>query len=141
MTRCTSKAAYLEEKENGNVLTQEEKILEIISIGGDWSLKEIKAAFSAKYGDIETSSVSGRANKLKADGKIFEVATRKCSISNKVINALAIERQKSLGEYQAWVEGGKTKKEQLARYDKAPNHMKPQIASHMKTVQALRAVK
>lgn len=145
--KATSKASLREEKENGNVMSQEDKILGIISIGGDWSLKEIKAAYIAKWGDIETSSVSARCNTLKGDeyrnipAKIFEVGTRKCSISGKVINCLAVERQKGLGEYQAWVEGGKTKDEQLARYNSAPNHMKKQIASHMKTVIQLRGNK
>lgn len=89
--KCISKAAYLEEKMTGKVMSQEDKILEIIAIGGDWSLKEIKAAYTAKWGDIETSSVSARCNALKdpSNPKIFEVRTRKCSISDKVINALS----------------------------------------------------
>lgn len=143
MTRATSKASLLEERETGRVLSQEDKILEIISIGGDWSLKEIKAAYTAKWGDIETSSVSARCNSLKDpdNPKIFEVTTRKCSISGKVINALSATKEQSLGVWQAFVEGGKTKKEQLARYEKAPKHMKKQISSHMKTIIALGANK
>lgn len=98
MTRATSKAAFLEERETGKVISQEQKILEIIAIGGDWSLKEIKAAYTAKWGEIETSSVAGRCNTLKGDerlgipAKIFEVTTRKCSISGKVINALSANK-------------------------------------------------
>jgi len=137
MNRATSKAAYREEKENGHVSTQEEKILEIISLGGNLSLQEIMQIYRGKWSNIELSSVSARCNKLKADDRIFEGNPRKCSVTGKTINPLSIERQKGLGEYQAWVEGGKTKKEQLARYAKAPEHMKKQISSHMKTVIAL----
>ena len=91
MGRATSKASYIEERETGRVMSQEDKILDIIAIGGDWSLKEIKAAYTAKWGEIETSSVSARCNSLKDpdNPKIFEVRTRKCSISDKVINALS----------------------------------------------------
>jgi len=141
MTRPTSKASFLEEKEKGHVSTQEEKILEIISLGGNLSLQEIMQIYRGKWSNIELSSVSARCNKLKADDKIFEGNPRKCSVTGKTINPLYAERQKGLGEYQAWVEGGKTKKEQLARYEKAPNHMKERIASHMKTIQALQAAR
>jgi len=140
MNRPTSKSAYLDIKESGAEMSQESKILEIISIGGSWSLQEILAAYRAKYGKIELSSVSARCNKLKADGKIFEGSPRKCGITDKTINPLMAERQKGLGEWNSWVEGGKDKAEQLARYHQAPEHMRPQIASHMKTVQLLKPV-
>jgi len=58
MSRPTSKASYREEKANGNVLSQEDKILEIISIGGSWSMQEVMVAYRAKWGNIELSSVS-----------------------------------------------------------------------------------
>jgi len=92
MTRATSKASLLEERETGRVMSQEDKILEIISIGGDWSLKEIKAAFTAKWGDIETSSVSARCHSLKEGGKIFEQTPRKCAVSGKTINPLSANK-------------------------------------------------
>lgn len=139
----TSKASLLDEKAKGNVSTQEDKILDIISIGGDWSLKEIKAAYTAKWGDIETSSVSARCHSLKDpdDPKIFEVATRKCAISGKVINALSATKRENLGVWQAFVEGGKDKAEQIARYRTAPEAMKPQIRGHMETLTAIREAK
>ena len=88
MSRCTSKAAHLEERATGRVMSQEDKILEIISIGGDWSLQEIMAAYRAKWGNIELSSVSARCNKLKEEGKIIEASPRKCAITDKTINPL-----------------------------------------------------
>jgi hypothetical protein len=87
-TRATSKAALLEERERGNISTQEEKILEIISLGGNLSLQEIMSIYRGKHGNIELSSVSARCNKLKADGKIKEDKPRHCSISDKTINPL-----------------------------------------------------
>ena len=137
MSRATSKASLLEERERGNISTQEGKILEIISLGGSLSLQEIMQIYRGKHGNIELSSVSARCNKLKAGGLILEGNPRPCSITHKTINPLTIEREKGLGEYQAWVEGGKGKKEQLARYNKAPKHMQKQISNHMKTIIAL----
>lgn len=137
-SRATSKAAFLEERETGRIATQEDKILDIISLGGSLSLQEIMQIYRGKHGNIELSSVSARCNKLKDSELIFEAHPRKCSISGKTINPLMTKREKSLGEYQAWVEAGKTKDEQLARYRQAPEHMKKQISSHMKTVIALR---
>jgi len=84
--RATSKAALLEERETGKVFSQEDKILEIVSIGGDWSLQEIMAAYRAKWGNIELSSVSARVNKLKEDKKLFEGDPRKCGVTSKTIN-------------------------------------------------------
>ena len=92
MTKATSKASYREEKENGNVMSQENKILEIISIGGDWSLQEIMAAYRAKWGNIELSSVSARCNKLKEENKIIEIDPRKFSITEKTINPLTVNK-------------------------------------------------
>ena len=141
MTRCTSISSHRETRESGQESTQAEKILEIISLGGNLSLQEIMGIYRYKWSNIELSSVSARVNKLKAEGLVFEAGTRKCSISDKIINSLSAAKEKGLGEYQAWVEAGKTKDEQLARYEKAPKHMQKNIASHMKTVQALRLVK
>jgi len=92
MTRATSKASLREEKENGHVMNQEDKILEIISIGGNWSLQEIMAAYRAKWGNIELSSVSARVNKLKdpENPLIVEMNPRKCAITDKTINPLAV---------------------------------------------------
>lgn len=88
MTRSTSQASYKEAKESGSEMSQADKILEIISIGGDWSLQEIMAAYRAKWGNIELSSVSARCNKLKEEGKIIEASPRKCAITDKTINPL-----------------------------------------------------
>ena len=92
MNRATSKASYRETKEDGSELNQSDKILEIISIGGDWSLQEIMEAYRAKWGNIELSSVSARVNKLKDPDNplIIEMNPRKCAITKKTINPLAV---------------------------------------------------
>ena len=88
MTRCTSKASLLDEKAKGNVSTQEDKIFDIINLGGNLSLQEIMQIYRGKHGNIELSSVSARCNKLKADGKVFEDKPRKCAVTDKAINPL-----------------------------------------------------
>lgn len=90
--KATSKAAFLEERETGRVMSQEDRILEIISIGGDWSMQEVLAAYRAKWGKIELSSVSARINKLKADLKVIEGPPRKCEITKKTINSLTANK-------------------------------------------------
>lgn len=142
MTRCTSKASLLDEKAKGNLETQESNVLEIMSIGGTFSRQEILKIYRGKYGDIEYTSISRCCTNLKDSEQIFEVGTRKCSVTDKTINELSLTKNKySLGEYQAWVEMGKTKDEQLARFKRVPEHMKSKVQSHMKTVIALKVVK
>lgn len=139
MTKCTSKASYNETKESGQESTQSEKILDIISIGGSWSMQEVMAAYRAEWGSIELSSVSARINKLKADSKVIEGKTRKCSISGKIINSLSIERQRTMGEFNAYVERGKSKEERNLRLNAVPSHMKAQVRNHVETVFKLKA--
>jgi len=85
MNRSTSKASYREEKENGNVMSQEDKILSICK-ESKLSLQEIMKLYRQLYGSIELSSVSARVNKLKEDKKLTEVEPRKCTITKKTIN-------------------------------------------------------
>jgi len=92
MNRSTSKASYREEKENCNVMKQEDIILEIISNGGDWSLQEIMEIYRSDWGKIELSSVSARCNKLKEQEKIIEASPRKCTITDKTINPLIAKK-------------------------------------------------
>ena len=99
MTRATSKASYLETKEKGQELTQAGKLLEMISLGGDWSMQELMEAYRAKWGNIELSSVSARCNKLKNDGEIIEGHPRKCAISGKIIIRSRLRDKKQ------WVNG------------------------------------
>lgn len=92
MTRSTSKASYLETRESGQESTQSDKILEIISLGGNLSLQEIMQIYRGKHGNIELSSVSARCNKLKAGGKIIEAEPRKCSLTDKTVNPLTANK-------------------------------------------------
>ena len=92
MNRATSKASYREIKESGEELTQLEKILGIIQLGGDLSLQEVMKIYRGNWGNIELSSVSARCNKLKEEGKIFEASPRKCAITDKTINPLTANK-------------------------------------------------
>ena len=46
---------------------------------------------------------------------------------------------KSLGQWNAWVEGGKTKDERNKRLNEVPEGMKESVKSHVITVFKLRA--
>jgi len=144
--KCTSKTSYRKTKESGQESTQAEKIFNIIDLGGKLTMQQILSIYRGKWGDIEYTSISARCKYLKGDdelgipARIFEVGTGKCPISGKTVNLLSSTKEKGFGEYQAWVEGGKTKKEQLARFAKVPDHMKKRVQSHMKTVIALKGL-
>jgi len=138
MVRSTSKASFREEKELGHISSQEDRVKSIMSVGGTFSRQEILKIYRGKYGEIEYTSISRCCTNLKDTDEIFEVGTRKCGVTNKTINELSLTKNKySLGEYQAWTEAGKTKNEQLARFERVPKHMQKQVSNHMKTVIAL----
>ena len=101
MSRPTSKAAFLEIKESGAEVTQAGKILGIVQNGGSMSLREILAAYRENYGDIESSSVSARVNKLKEDSQLEEGQQRKCSITDKIINPVRIAGVCSHNHYRS----------------------------------------
>ena len=92
MNRATSKASYRETKESGSELSQADKILGIIQLGGDFSLQEIMKIYRGNWGNIELSSVSARCNKLKEEEKIFETSPRKCAITDKTVNPLTAKK-------------------------------------------------
>lgn len=88
MNRATSKASYRETRET-NEASQSKKILEIILVGGDWSLQELIAAYEAKWNvRIDSGVMSARRNKLlNADEPLIKLANpRKCSISKRTID-------------------------------------------------------
>ena len=145
--KCTSKASHLTIRENGTEDSQLERIYEIIALGGKITMKQILEIYIYKWGDIDYSSISARCNYLKGNEekgipqRIFEVGTGKCPVSGRTVNLLSATKEKGLGQWQAWVEMGKDKKEQLARFAVVPESMKKQVQSHMKTVIALKLVK
>ena len=85
MVRDTSVIAYGELKITGKKQSQEKRILEILKEkGGGLSLSEISALTG-----FEKSSVSGRVNTLKKNGKVFEGVNKiKCPITNRTITPL-----------------------------------------------------
>ena len=142
--KCTSKASHLTLRENGTEDSQLERIYEIIALGGKITMKQILEIYIYKWGDIDYSSISARCNYLKGNEekgipqRIFEVGTGKCPVSGRTVNLLSATKEKSLGEWSAYVEKGKGRDEQIARYNTAPESMKKQIASHMRTLTAIR---
>ena len=84
MIRETSKLAYNQLKSEGKKQSQEQRILEILKEKGGLSLSEISALTG-----YEKSSVSGRVNTLKKNGKVFEGVNKvKCPITNRAITPL-----------------------------------------------------
>jgi len=46
--------------------------------------------------------------------------------------------RQSLGEYNAWVEAGKTREERASRLAEVPDDMRDQVRRHVETVFAIR---
>ena len=85
MIRETSKLSYNRLKVEGKKLSQEQRILQILKEKrGGLSLSEISALTG-----FEKSSVSGRINTLKKNGKVFEVVKKiKCPITKRTITPI-----------------------------------------------------
>tara|TARA_Y100001963_G_scaffold1610_1_gene2285 strand:- start:749 stop:1015 length:267 start_codon:yes stop_codon:yes gene_type:complete len=85
MIRETSKLSYNRLKVEGKKLSQEQRILQILKEKrGGLSLSEISALTG-----FEKSSVSGRINTLKKNGKVFEGVNKiKCPITKRTITPI-----------------------------------------------------
>ena len=85
MVRTTSIIAYDQLKSEGKELTQKQRILKLINEENKpMSRKEISAVTG-----YEINAISGRVNTLLKEGKIKEVAKRKCKITKKTIKPVA----------------------------------------------------
>lgn len=84
----TSIQSYHEHKASGKVTTSQAAILKVMAHGRDYSLSELSAMTG-----IEKSSVSGRVNELKADGKLVESRKRACHVTGKTIKAVKLAVQ------------------------------------------------
>ena len=85
MVRTTSIIAYDQLISEGKELTQKQRILKLINEENKpMSRKEI----SAVTGYV-INAISGRVNTLLKEGKIKEVAKRKCKITKKTIKPVA----------------------------------------------------
>ena len=85
MVRTTSIIAYDQLKSEGKELTQTQRILKLINEENKpMSRKEISAVTG-----YEINAISGRVNTLLKEGKIKEVAKRKCKITKKTIKPVA----------------------------------------------------
>jgi len=84
----TSKIAYKDINEDGTVLTQKDKIVEIMNIlpDGTYSLRELKYLTG-----FDINAVSGRVNELKKDGILETTTKRKCKISKRLISPVIIK--------------------------------------------------
>ena len=85
MIRETSKLAYNQLKSEGKKQSQEQRILQILKEKrGGLSLSEISALTG-----FDKSSVSGRVNTLKKNGKVFEGVNKvKCPITSRTITPI-----------------------------------------------------
>ena len=83
--RSTSRDAYYDLRDSGKVGHQAQAILDHIQPGGNYSLQEI-----VRLTGIPINAVSGRCNELKSIGALVESVKRKCSITGRTVNALAL---------------------------------------------------
>lgn len=83
--RDTSRAAYHDLREFGRVGHQAQVILDHIQPGGNYSLQEL-----VKLTGIPINAVSGRCNEMKALGALVEATPRKCSVSGRTVNPVAL---------------------------------------------------
>ena len=87
MNRTTSRLAYNELKHSDGYKNQKDIIIEILELyPNGLSLREI----CEKTG-FDINAVSGRVNDLKKTSILEEIEKRKCSITNRLINAVAIK--------------------------------------------------
>jgi|19_taG_2_1085344.scaffolds.fasta_scaffold16294_6 hypothetical protein len=84
--RDTSLMAYKDINANGQVGTQKEQICSKMIVGVDYSLRELKD----HIGTMEMSSICGRVNSLKKEGKLLEVEKRRCTISGRLITPVVL---------------------------------------------------
>ena len=87
MNRTTSRLSYNELKHSGGHKNQKDIIVETLEqYPNGLSLREI----CEKTG-FDINAVSGRVNDLKKKYILEEIEKRKCSITNRLINAVAIK--------------------------------------------------
>lgn len=78
----TSRQAYAEHRASGLVTASQQKVLEVMRHGRDYSLSELSAMTG-----IEKSSVSGRINELLASGQVVISRMRTCKVTGKKVRA------------------------------------------------------
>lgn len=81
----TSIDAYHAIRRDGSLTRQQALVMGVIEAGRDYSLREI-----ARLTDLDTSTVSGRVNELRAAGKLELGTTRPCTLSRKTIHPVRL---------------------------------------------------
>lgn len=81
----TSADAYHALRRDGGLTRQQSRVMSVIVAGRDYSLREI-----ARLTDLDTSTVSGRVNELRAAGKLRLGVTRPCTLSCKTIHSVRL---------------------------------------------------
>lgn len=78
----TSRHAYAEHRASGLVTASQQKVLDAMRHGRDYSLSELSAMTG-----IDKSSVSARINELLASGHVVISRLRHCKITGKEVRA------------------------------------------------------
>lgn len=84
MIKQTSLDAYIDIKSNGNIQEQQKKILLKMTLGYNYTRRELAALTK-----LETSTVSARVNAM-LDTFIEVMGKRKCRISGKTVESLTL---------------------------------------------------
>jgi len=92
--RATSISVYHELADNGELSRQEAIIFKaLLAAVKPLTLREIKQATG-----IDINAVSGRVNGLKAKGFVVERATRRCSVTGRMVTPVAVADLNAQGE-------------------------------------------
>lgn len=91
MIRESSQNAYICLQERGEINRQELIIIRALIQSGE---KDLTRKQLARLTNLETSSVSGRVNRLVSNGYLVETNPRKCPISGMTVTPVAlVDRQ------------------------------------------------
>jgi len=85
LVRDTSLSAYDGLKSDGRAGAQEQRVLDAMQHGRDYSLQEL-----ARATGMPINAVSGRVNGLKKKGLVVEAPRRACSVTGNTIHPVRL---------------------------------------------------
>lgn len=81
----TSIDTYHAMRRAGHLTQQQAMVMSAIAMGRDYSLREI-----AKLTELDTSTVSGRVNELRANGRLELAPARACRHSGRTVHPVRL---------------------------------------------------
>lgn len=90
---CTSKASFLEVRDQRMDLRQKKKIFDIVKANGVMTLREIQKAFHVEHNVyLDVGTISGRVNALIYEHEVLlrSKNTSKCPISGRTVHPVFV---------------------------------------------------